>query len=176
MGRIVPSPATEAPGNFNTSALFNAQVRDLNAFSLGPPVFYGLQTLSQSFANNATVAVALDTEIVDSDGGHSVTTNTSRYTAQVPGLYLVLGIGTFVANTAGVRSVRVALNGTTVRGSQITQPPASTQWAGATWALVTLNGTTDYVELTVSQTSGSTLTSYFGTDLCPAMAVYWLSR
>jgi hypothetical protein len=70
VGRIVPVPVTEAPGNYNTAALFNAQVRDLNNFVLSVPVFYGYATTVQSIpGGNAMTALNLDTEVLDADGG-----------------------------------------------------------------------------------------------------------
>jgi len=176
MSRTVPSPPTEVPGNFQTSALFNAQVRDLNNFDLARPVFYGYQGTLQAIGTTAT-AITIDTETIDSDVGHSNTTNPSRYTATVPGLYLVMGYATFVSNATGVRSAQIALNGTVIRGSQTTlNASATTQCSYPTWALAQMNGTTDYVEVRASQTAGGTVNSYIGTDIAPSLIVYWLSR
>jgi hypothetical protein len=178
MARTIPAAPTEQPGNFNTSALFNAQVRDLNTFALGPPIFYGRQGTAQSVANNTATGVTLDTEVYDSDAFHSTVTNPSRVTPNIPGWYFVLGYGSFAANTAGARSARIYQNGTVVAASQTTlsPSPSGVQWGAPCWAFVNLNGTTDYVELNVAQTSGGALNTYVGVDVAPSLAVWWISR
>lgn len=176
--RTIPTAPTEAVGNFNTAALFNGQIRDLNTFALGPPAFYGRQVASQSVANNTATALTIDTEVYDSDGFHSTVTNPSRVTATIPGWYLVFGYGTFVGNTAGSRSVRIYLNGVAVPGSQTTLSPAPSgvQWAASCWCMVNVNGSTDYIELNVSQTSGGALSTYVGVDVDPSLAMWFMSR
>lgn len=178
MARIVPSPPTEVPGNFSTAALFNAQVRDLNNFSLGPPLFYGRQGSAQSIANNTVAGVTLDTEVLDPDGFHSTVTNPSRVVVTIPGTYFVMGYGTFAANTAGVRSARINLNGSAIPASQSTfsPSPSGIQWGAPCWAVATMNGTTDYLELSVSQTSGGALSTYIGVDVAPGLFVWFASR
>lgn len=177
MPRTVPVSASVVPGNFETAALWNAQVKALNDFLTAPPVFAGVQTSTQSVANNTPVALTIDTENLDSDGGHSTVTNTSRYTATVPGTYLVLGSVAWASNATGLRTAQIKLNGTSVRGSQIVSASVSgAQWCGQCWAVVTMNGTTDFVEVWGNQTSGGTLATYAGSDSSSAMALYFLSR
>jgi hypothetical protein len=177
MARTVPVPPTETPGNYQTSALFNAQVRDLNNFALAPPLFYGRQGSAQSIPTTGA-AVTIDTEILDPDAFHSTVTNASRVTPTIPGTYLILGYGTFVANTTGARSARIFLNGTVLPASQTTlsASPAGVQWGAPCWAITPMNGTTDYVELNISQTSGGALSTYIGVDVAPSIAVYFWSR
>lgn len=177
MSRVAPTMPTEVPGNFNTASLFNQSVAGLGNFVLAPPVFSGYQTVTQSAANNTPIALTLDTESLDSDGGHSTTTNTSRYTATVAGTYLVLGSVAWASNATGLRTALIKLNGNSVRGSQIVSAPVSgAQWSGQCWAVVSMNGSTDYVEVWSNQTSGGTLSTYSGSDSASAMAVYWISK
>src|SRR5690348_12981216 len=108
MARTVPVSVQEAPGNFNTAALFNAQVKALNDFLTAPPVFSGYATTAQSIPNaNAMTALNFDTEVLDSDGGHSTVTNTSRYTATVPGTYLVFGFVGWANTSGGDRRIQI---------------------------------------------------------------------
>lgn len=176
MARTVPSPPTEAPGNFNTSALFNAQVRDLNLFTLAVPVFRGYQASAQSAANATWISVAIDTETLDSDGGHSTVTNNSRYTPTVAGTYLVLGTAAFAGSATTQRAARIGSNGTTIIGAAVAGGSGASWWCATAVDLVVCNGTTDYIELQARQDSGGTLSTYTGTDFNSALRVFWVSR
>lgn len=177
MGRIVPVPVTEAPGNYDTAALFNAQVRDLNNFALGAPVFSGVQGTAQSIPNGAWTSFTIDTELLDADGGHSTVTNTSRYTATVPGTYLVIGTSGWAGNVTGKRWVRLALNGAAINGTGCgSDAHAAINVGGhATSTVVALNGSTDYVEVQGQQASGGALNTNV-TDFAPSLRVFWISR
>jgi hypothetical protein len=162
MGRSVPVIPTEVPGNFNTSALFNAAPGALGSFLLGPPRFAGYQTAAQSVASGTwAVAMLIDTEVVDSDSGHSTTTNTSRYTVQVAGLYLVgVGVG-WPANATGARAAVPHQNGASLPGGPANEgapTSSSNSWAGQAWAFAQAN-VGDYFECTGFQQSGSTLST-----------------
>jgi hypothetical protein len=175
-GRTVPSPPTESPGIYQTSALFNAQVRDLNNFTLGVPVFSGYASTTQAIPNSAYTSFTLDTEEFDSDGGHSTVTNTSRYVAQVPGTYVVLGSSAWGASSSGYRRTRITLNGNAIRGlsTGFDQNQVVTS-AGIAMAVVAMNGTTDYVEVQGAHNATS-LSTVSASDFCCAMRVYWLCR
>ena len=176
MSRTIPVTAQKNPGDYITASLWNAGPKALGDFTLALPVFAGYQATVQSIPNGTTASLAIDTETFDSDGGHSNVTNNSRYTATVPGTYLVLGFAAYSANATGVRSVRVAKNGTSVAGTQSTlSVPSGVIWAAPCWGIVALNGSSDYCEITTSQTSGGALNTYNGSDAASAMAVFWLS-
>ncbi|MFD7016145.1 hypothetical protein [Streptomyces sp. NPDC059928] len=176
MARTVPSPPTEAPGLFNTSALWNAQVRDLNNFALAVPVFRGYQASAQSVANATWVSVAIDTETLDSDGGHSNVTNNSRYTPTVAGTYCVIGTAAFAGSATTQRAARLTMNGSTSVGAAVAGGSGSSWWCATTIDFFVMNGSTDYVELQARQDSGGTLSTYTGTDFNSALRVFWLSR
>lgn len=176
MARTVPSPPTEAPGLFNTSALWNAQVRDLNLFTLAVPVFRGYQASAQSCTNGTWVSVAIDTETLDSDGGHSNVTNNSRYTPTVAGTYLVLGTAAFAGSATTQRAARIGFNGTTLIGAAVAGGSGASWWCATAVDLVVCNGSGDYIELQARQDSGGTITTYTGTDFNSALRVFWVSR
>ncbi|MFE9372242.1 hypothetical protein ACFYM2_21080 [Streptomyces sp. NPDC006711] len=178
MGRTVPVAVTESPGNYDTAALFNAQVRDLNNFALAPPVFFGYATTSQSIpGSNVMVGLNLDTEVLDADGGHSTVTNTSRYTPTVPGLYLVLGSVGWPNTTAGDRRLQIGLNGGGVIGSGTSFDPVNAVTSGQqALAFVTANGSTDYIEVMAAQASGGSLNTSAGAAFIASMRVLWISR
>lgn len=177
MARTVPVATTESPGLFITSALWNAQVRELNNFALGAPVFSGYQASAQSIANAAWVSFNIDTELLDADGGHSTITNTSRYTATVPGTYLVIGTSGWAGNVTGKRWVRLALNGSAINGTACGSDAHTSLNVGghSTSTIVTLNGSTDYVEVQGQQASGGALNTNV-TDFAPSLRLFWLSR
>jgi hypothetical protein len=163
-GLPVPTPYTAATGNFVTAALWNAQVRDAVSFLTDPPRFIGYSAVAQSFNSGSTYqTITLDSEILDTEGGHSTSTNTSRYTCQYAGLYQVNYSVSFGQNGTGNRSARIIVNGTTISnnpGNSI-EGQASTgsfSWVGAGACHVYLN-VGDYVELQAWQSSGAALST-----------------
>lgn len=177
-GLPVPTTYTAATGNFLTSALWNAQVRDAVQFSTDVPRFIGYQTATPTMPSGiAHLTVALDTELLDTEGGHSTTVNNSRYTVQVPGLYLVSYSMSFQSNATGNRACRVALNG----GNAFTQGGASfagaacsgsNSWIGGGTTLIQL-AAGDYVELQGWQNSGGLLAT---NNNYTGMNLMWVAR
>jgi hypothetical protein len=144
----IPVPTTAAPGNFLTSALWNAQVRDAIGFVLNPPVFFGYSTATIALSAGVFTAIGMDTEVIDSYGGHSTVTNTSRYVAQVAGVYEVIGGASLTSTTGNLFAAYIGKNGsTTIPGSEIETPPMSSHFNGISTppTMVQLN-VGDYVE------------------------------
>lgn len=134
----------------------------VTADEFNPVVCELRQTSAQSIANSSTtVAVTFDTEDIDTDGGHSTSSNTSRYTAQRAGRFQISGLLTFAAvNTTGKRSGWWGVNGTQVPGSQVDLVPSSS--IGTCIVLPTMTvllSVGDYVEMFAFQTSGSALST-----------------
>ena len=125
------------------------------------PSFVGVsafKTAAQSLANNTGVLVSFNDENFDTDGFHSTTLDTTRFTipSGKAGKYLLVARVVFDANATGVRAAYWKKNGTT-----IAQPA---QWsagsAGATRMCITsilslAEG--DYIELEAYQNSGGAL-------------------
>jgi hypothetical protein len=158
----VPVPAQESAGNLITGALWNASVYNGVTFLLNPPIFAGWQNTSQSLSTTA-VAITMDSETADSYGGHSTTTNTSRYVAQVAGYYMVWGC--LAVNGATSQSeilTYVAKNGSEVPGSRTTDVANSshTYVANTAPVIVQMNAN-DYVEL-YGIADGTTPTTHGG--------------
>lgn len=168
----VPVPASVVPGTFMTAALWNANVYNGLTFLLNPPDFVGVQNTAQSIPSGAWTAVSLDTSQIDSYGGHSNVTNSSRYTAQVAGWYTCCGVSEMATNASGDRAVRLQVNGTAVKGAAALVGP----YSGNGVALPTptrdvyLN-VGDYVEVATFQTSGGALSTAVSADLCSALWV-----
>lgn len=185
MARTAPVPATESPGLYQTSALWNAQVEATAQWMFGTgstggvPRFKGYATVGQSIASGTTnIPILLDSEVYDSDGGHSTSSQTSRYVCQVPGTYLIYGLGGFAANTSGTRELGIIVNGVSVIGSTIQSAPTLTgnSWVASVMTTAALNAG-DYVELQMWQSSGSTLaTATTSTADGPMLALHWISN
>jgi hypothetical protein len=178
--RTVPVMPTESPGLYITSALYNASVKGLGDFLTAPPVFSAYQGTTQAIGNNSFTSATLDTERTDPDGGHSTVTNTSRYTFQVAGWYLALGVAAFAnTSTAGSRAAKLLMNGTTAVPSseQLTLPTTTTASTVPTFALVQAN-VNDYIELQIYQNSGGSLNTAVnltGWDWSTSMTLLWVS-
>jgi hypothetical protein len=176
-----PTPYTAATGNFLTAGLWNAQVRDGVGYLMSPPSFRAHAETAQNLLDGQWVSLNLETEEFDNYGGHSTTTNTSRYTCQVAGLYLVSGIASYTTNGAGWRAVRIQVNGSsTVHGSFVkTLPVSGGSSAVGTTCMVQLN-VGDYIEVQGNQNSGVTspglATSASAGDVACSMSALWVSQ
>lgn len=176
MGTL-PSYRTWVAGEILTAANMNSNVRDAGNFFLSVPVFEGRQTVAQSLGNNATTAITLDTEDIDTDNGHSTATNTSRYTAATSGRYQLSGGISFTANATGVRTVALLLNGTVINGSDVFALGTATDDMRLPARTLTafMNGTTDFVEIGGFQNSGAGLNTVVAVgSKHPRFSVRWV--
>lgn len=176
-------PQTKATWTDGTDALsstnLHAYLRDPIRYLMSRPVAQLRRNSAQSVPTGTWTAINFTVEDIDSDpdgiGGHSTSSNTSRYTVRYPGLYQITGGVGWDANTTGRRGIRLAKNGTVIDGSAVLAPANS---AGETAyparpTLVTLDEG-DYVEMQAYQASGGSLNLHgtFG-DLQPTMVVTW---
>jgi hypothetical protein len=160
-GLAVPTPYTAVTGNFLTGSLWNAQVRDAVSFLIDPPRFSGMCTTAPTLTSGTSYgSITLDTEQYDTEGGHSTTSNTSRYVAAYAGLYQVVYSASFAGNATGFRSARITVNGSSITApGAVVEIPAS----GSGNSLVicsttyTYLGVGDYAEIQVWQNSGGNL-------------------
>lgn len=175
---IIPTVPTEVPGNFNTAALWNANVLGGLNYLLSPVRFKGYSSAAQAIASatSPSTLLTLDTEIVDTDGGHSTVTNTSRYTAQTAGFYYVSGSVCFNAtSSSGSRTLNIFLNGAGITGAGIQAAPSPANGASVfTSTLVQMN-VGDYVELACWQNSGSSIGTATTNSLATTMNLFRVS-
>lgn len=183
MTRTVPISVVESPGSYLTGALWTAQVKATMDYLMGSgtngvPRFKGYASTGQSIAtgSGADTAVTLDSESYDSDNGHSTTVNTSRYTIQVAGTYLIMATAGFPTNSTGNRKLGININGSNANGGVFTGPAmASNSWAacvGVEQALVV----GDYIEMVVWQTSTISLSlNAGGSGFGPTLMCHWIS-
>ncbi|MGW1744603.1 hypothetical protein ACWCRD_03085 [Streptomyces sp. NPDC002092] len=172
----IPSVPTEVPGNFWTSALWNTNVLGGLNYLFAPVRFKGYSSTTQSLGSSTSSTVlTLDTETVDSDGGHSTTTNTSRFTAQTAGLYVVTGSVCFATNSAGTRTLQVFLNGAGITGSAVQAAPSASNGTSVYTGTIVQLAVGDYVELAAWQNSGSTLTTSTTNAIATTMCLWRIS-
>lgn len=137
------------------------------------------QTSPQAIPNSTSTALAFQDEDFDIDptstGGHSTVTNTSRYTVQYAGLYIVGGGASFAGNTTGVRVLSWAINGSHVAGSDVLVNPVSgnTTRMAARGDSYRLNPG-DYVELHALHTAGVSLNTATSADEQATLSITWI--
>lgn len=179
MPRTVPVMPTESPGLYNTGALFNATMKALGDFLTGKPIFSAYQITAQSIPSGAFTALSLDTEVFDSDSGHSTVTNTSRYTCQVAGIYYLTGEVVLPALGTGTRGANFALNGATATGitgsEQLIAPsPAFATTISPTPSYIRL-AVGDYVQICGYQNSGGAISTTSVGAAFSCFNVEWVS-
>ncbi|WP_327066908.1 hypothetical protein [Kitasatospora sp. NBC_01302] len=176
MGLAIPILASEVPGNYVTSALWNANVYNGLTYAQQPPDFVGYQSTAQSIPTSSWTTLNFDTSPTDTYGGHSAVTNPSRYTCQVgvPGWYTCCGVYAPTGNATGFRAVKMQVNGVAVLGG------AAYINAGAAVELGVVTPTKDvflnvgdYVEICGYQNTGSALNTILDGDLRTGLWVRW---
>lgn len=116
---------------------------------------------AQSIANNTTTVLALNSERFDQEANvastiHDTVTNNSRLTCRTAGVYAISAAIEWAANSTGIRTLNIRLNGATVLASvdlNTTTGGGAKQTAATHYALAV----NDYVEITVLQNSGGAL-------------------
>lgn len=170
----VPIPRTFGVQEVEVAAYLNA-VRDALNFLINPPVCFVTQLTTSSISTAVWTALAMDVSVVDSYGGHSNTTNPSRYTAQVAGWYLVSGASSFAANGTGLRGALPGKNSTHVPGGgQLTPTTPSSPPTNATASIPIFLNVGDYVETFGFQSSGGGLATAQGSDLTSSLSALWI--
>lgn len=169
----VPTQRTWSVNDVVTAAMMNSNVRDAVNFLANPPLFVGYSAASASYANNTWQGMLIDTNTVDTYGGHSTTVNTSRYTGQVAGWYDLTVRSTWASNATGVRGVALSVvNSATVDSSAAVQTVATSGGVVLIQASARryLNAG-DYITFLAFQNSGGTLASLAGDN---AAEVEWV--
>lgn len=153
-----PSVSGRPPASWgdqiDTNLEFFAQPPSVSAYSAGN---------SGNLTNGAFVAIAMDAENWDTDAFHSTSSNNSRFTVPTGfgGKYLLTGMVSFSTSGAGVRALRVAVNGThsaTAGHAYVTDdaPPGAITCRMGLSCIISLSAG-DYVEVFGYQTSGGAL-------------------
>lgn len=167
------------PAAILTYAEWNATLYDALFMMLNPPMVHVQQRVAQSIPNSAWTALTFDSEIIDTEGAHSTATNPSRVTPKTPGWYVGWFGASWASNTTGRRHILPRKNGSLLvsagsYGRVDWRPTASGTVQKGFRFWMPFNGTTDYVDLAVLQTSGGSLSTFVTTeDLYPELYLRW---
>lgn len=155
----VPTPRTFVASEVETAAFMNSLGSVLN-FLLNPPRAKAYNSVGLSLANATFTAVPMDTEVYDTDGIHSTSSNTDRFTIQTPGLYHCVGTVNFGSNATGGRLVRLTKNGVQVNADEA--GPASGVGTELTCSADVQCAAGDYIQVQAYQSSGAALSTGSG--------------
>lgn len=123
------------------------------------------QTSVQTLSNATQAAITFTSEAYDPFGWHSISVNTARVIPNIAGTYFCMGMIAYAVNSTGDRTAHIKKNGAAIDtlpygGARATSTSLSAGIAFA-FGTVSLNGTTDYVELYGIQNSGGNLNTYY---------------
>lgn len=175
----VPSITTQTTGGLAGAAWANS-VKDGVDFLVGTggnvrPLAVVRQTVSQTIPTATWTALTFGAEDLDTDGGHSTASNTSRYTAQTAGWFLVMGNVVLNSGSTGRRMLGVRKNGT--GGDPQTHGRSDvhgvTLDVGLSHSAAVYLSVGDYVEVILFQDSGADLTTSVASGVQPTMTVLW---
>lgn len=146
-----------------TSTILNTNIRDLVQFIRNRPhAILRRITSTQNATSGTLIQVQYNTEDVDTDAAHDNVTNPSRYTVKTDGVYWLNATVVMSGNANGKRDAWFRVNGSTAfrYGWQTMTPTAN---GGGADICLNISAhlrlvTNDYVEVTVLQNSGTTLT------------------
>lgn len=117
------------------------------------------QTVAQALTSGASAAVLFDAEDIDTNNGHSTTSNTSRWTCPSgkPGWFLFTYSAGFVSNATGDRLAWVSITGGAARYGVCLNSAAGAHQTYLTGADRVFLNAGDYLQLNVEQYSGGSL-------------------
>lgn len=119
-------------------------------------------TTNQTIPDSALTAINLDSEVYDSGGYHSTSSNTSRMVVPTDGgvgagIHMIHGTLTFAANATGVRMASIRKNGATYLGHQRVTNAGGALTNPIQVAAFDQPAVSDYYELVGFQNSGGDL-------------------
>lgn len=156
-------------------------IQDLDAVIPTPfPKLHAYQSSSvtQTLATGVDEAIEFDAEVLDTINGHSLVTNNTRYTPTVAGKYKCFGQMAVDVNATGNRIAHFRKNGARDLGAPYSgfRAPVGADSIGVAvaGALISCNGTTDYIELWGYQSSGGNLDTFSDATSNSFMQIeYW---
>jgi hypothetical protein len=173
----VPNPRTWAVGEKLTAARANTEIRDALDFLMNPPTARLTHSATQSATTSTYTAHLFNTETFDTDGIHSTSVNTSRFTIVTTGKYRLSGAIGWAGNATGRRIQAWYKNGVIISGGAIAAvaTSASSIVLGAPTITAQLTAG-DYVELFGWQDSGGALNMNPGAGFDSFAEIQWVSE
>ena len=162
---------------------FAVGASEVDNASLGTAEFAGsipaarvTRTVSQGIPNDESTTLNFNSERYDTAGMHSNSSNLSRITAPVKGIYLVTAQARWNSNVFGGRYLDLRKNGTT----QLAQDGRNANTdhfnvPNLNLSTVTRFAADDYVEALVYQNSGGTLSVSQDPESSPELSMTWLA-
>lgn len=121
------------------------------------PVNFSVYSGGQTVSNNTATKVTLNTKVFDIGTYFDVVTN-FRHTPMYPGKYLYTAYLQYVSTASEAQStVYIYKNGTEYARANIGTGATNVARGGTVSSLISMNGTTDYIELFTLQASGGSL-------------------
>lgn len=141
----------------------------------GEVVYQSFATVAQAIANNTATSVTLTAPDINKVDGWDAAQPT-RFTPKVAGYYRIDGHLSLAANGTGARYAELTKNAATIRGSAGTAPPTlAITCVIYVSTVIYMNGTTDYVQASLYQTSGGSLnTVVSSTSYQPSLTAYYM--
>jgi hypothetical protein len=156
-----PSDATVSLSKLTATGTKDATtfLRGDNTFAVpsggvNTPYFQAKKTTTQNFSQNTQAVVLFDSEDFDDDGVYD--TSTGKFQPSEAGKYFIHTQVTFT-NSGGNEYCLITKNGTGIKWGQNAPSNTATNKKQDTSVIISLNGTTDYVQV-------EALTSYAGTN------------
>jgi hypothetical protein len=150
--------ATEVPGNYLTSALWNANIYNGLTYNLNRPHFVARQATAQSTANSTDTTITWDNVDVDSYGGYNGSVDATKYVIQAPGWYTVTYNICWANNSTGWRAVYLRKNGNGLTGSW-SSTAASSSYPTCNAVFRVLCAAGDTLQIVAQQGSGGSLST-----------------
>jgi len=168
----VPSPRTFTTGETETGAYLNS-FRDALNFLLNPPAATLVQVAALTSLTSGTWgAIGFDSSTFDNYGGHSNSTNNSRYTIQAAGKYLVGGAVAFTGTSTNARGAKVMKNGAVIQGPYSLHAATTTRSMSESSAgFIVPCSVGDYLELAGFQDTGGSLNTLISSDQASFLTV-----
>lgn len=172
---IIPAKTFLAGDPLPASDL-NTYVSGILTSLMNPPSCKAYRTTTQSVASATMTAISFDAEYWDTDSMHSPTTNPTRVTVPIAGVYLVTWGARYgpISVTNQLMLTRVHRNGLLVDETLwhgLTSTNAYTEGTGAVQLKCNAN---DYLELIFYHNQGSAVN--VDTGFPPSLAVTWLGN
>ena len=157
------SVSIQAPSSTGNDRVFTINASEnglIHTTTLGP-AFFARNNNSQTLSNGSTAKVQFDNEIFDTDGCYDHQTN-YRFTPTLAGYYLIRG-NVAIASMTGTMGLNIYKNGSRFVNMDNQQNRSGGQNLCIT-GLIPMNGSSDYVEIYVFQSSGSSKNLANGTQ------------
>lgn len=172
-----PSTPAKAVGDDVLAADWNAYVQGGFSWLLSSrPLAQAYQSATQTLTTGVFAALTFTAEVIDRDGQHSTSSNTSRLTlGTCPGRYWVFGRLVIAGNATGTRWLKVLLNGSSDQnGVYAKASPNASDTAVDVFGLVQITNASDYVELLALQNSGGNLATVVSGAYACTFGAVWL--